>query len=88
MRSFASNDSDSGSYRKAARRDDTPKSLYDHANSLFLSVAGRADDRHILPPEKIENHRDRYVLAELIEIVAPNVQDPNFGSNGNGICIS
>ncbi len=72
MRSIASNNSASGSYRKAARRDDTPKSLYDHANSFFLSVAGRADDRHILSPEKTESHRDRHVLAQFIEIVAPS----------------
>ncbi|MGB5483127.1 JAB domain-containing protein [Parasphingorhabdus sp.] len=71
MRSFASDNSAGGSYGKAARCDDTPKSLYDHANRFFLSVAGRSDDRHILPPEKIESHRDRYVLAQLIEIVAP-----------------
>lgn len=71
MRSFASNNSAGGSYRKAARRDDTSKSLYDHANSFFLSVAGRADGRHILPPEKTENHRDRHILAQLLEIVAP-----------------
>tara|TARA_R110000824_G_scaffold161984_1_gene337513 strand:- start:151 stop:918 length:768 start_codon:yes stop_codon:yes gene_type:complete len=72
MRSFASNNSASGSYRKATRRDDTPKSLYDYANSFFLSVARRADDRHVLPPEEIESHRDRHVLAELLETVALN----------------
>lgn len=72
MRSFASNNSAGGSYRKAARRDHTSKSLYDHANSLFLSAAGRAHDRHILPPEKVENHRDRHILAQLLAIVAPD----------------
>ena len=72
MRSFAPIDSVGGTYRKTARCDDSPKSLYDHANSFFLSIAGRADDRHILPPEEIESHRDRQALAQLIEIVAPD----------------
>mgnify|MGYP003677847040 FL=1 len=72
MRSFAPNDSAGGSYRKAARRNDPSKSLYDHANRFFLSVVDRASGRHILPPEKAEEHRDGYVLAQLIAVVAPD----------------
>ncbi|MEH6700122.1 JAB domain-containing protein [Parasphingorhabdus sp.] len=71
MRSFASNDCAGSSYGKDARRDHTSKSLYDHANSFFLSVAGRAVHRNIIPPEEIESHRDGHVLAQLIAVVAP-----------------
>ncbi|WP_417615074.1 JAB domain-containing protein [Parasphingorhabdus sp.] len=71
MRSFTSDDRASGPRRKTTRHDDSPKSLYDHANSFFLSVIGVADDGHILSPEKTENQRDRQVLAQLIAIVEP-----------------
>ncbi len=72
MRSFTSDNRASGSRHKDARRDDSTKSLYDHANSFFLSIAGRADDRDVLPSEKIEGHRDRHILAKLIEILEPD----------------
>lgn len=71
MRSVASNDRDSCPHSKAAGRDHPPQSLYDHANRFFLSLASRADGRHVLPPEEIEEHRDRQVLAQLIELVSP-----------------
>ncbi|WP_339691534.1 JAB domain-containing protein [uncultured Parasphingorhabdus sp.] len=72
MRSFTSDNRASGSRHKDARRDDSTKSLYDHANSFFLSIAGRADDRDVLPPEKTDGHRDRHILAQLIEILEPD----------------
>lgn len=72
MRSFTPDNRASGSRHQTTRHDDSPKSLYDHANSLFLSVIGSADDRNVLPPEKTESHRDRQVLAQLIEIVEPD----------------
>ncbi|WP_082788323.1 JAB domain-containing protein [Sphingorhabdus sp. M41] len=72
MRSFTPDNRSSGPRHEIARHDDSPKSLYDHANSLFLSIIGSADDGHILPSETTENHRDRQVLAQLIEIVEPD----------------
>jgi len=71
MHSVASNDLDSGPQRKASGRDHPPKSLYDHANRFFLSLASRADGRDVLPPEETEEHRDRQVLAQLIELISP-----------------
>tara|TARA_R110000850_G_scaffold38800_25_gene100985 strand:- start:1808 stop:2626 length:819 start_codon:yes stop_codon:yes gene_type:complete len=71
MHSFASDDRNSSSHRKVAGRHHPPKSLYDHANSFFLSLANRPDGRDVLPPEEVEEHRDRQVLAELIELVSP-----------------
>ncbi len=71
MHSIAPNDRDSGPRRKIAGRDHPPKSLYDHANSFFLSLANRADGRNLLPSEETEEHRDRQVLAEFIELVSP-----------------
>ncbi|WP_417621945.1 JAB domain-containing protein [Parasphingorhabdus sp.] len=75
MGSFSSDNRGGRSYRKAARRDHSPKSLYDHANSFFLSLVNRADDGHFLPSEKTEGHRDRHALAQLIEVVAPDEAD-------------
>jgi DNA repair protein RadC len=72
MDSFASDNRAGVPCHKAARHDDSPKSLYDHANSFFLSAIGSAADRHALPPEEAENHRDRQALAQLIEIVEPD----------------
>jgi len=79
MRSFTSNNSARGPRRKDARHDDSSKSLYDHANSFFLSIVGPAADRHILSPETIEGHGDRQVLAQLIEIVEPDQADKLSG---------
>lgn len=72
MGSFTSDNRAGGPRNKATRHDDSPKSLYDHANSFVLSVIGSADDRHILSPEETENHRDRQALAQLIGIIEPD----------------
>ena len=89
MGSFPSDNRASVSRHKAARRDDPAKSLYDHANRFFLSLAGRADDRDFFPPEKTESRRDRQTLAQFIEIIEPDEADrislkllDEFGSIG------
>lgn len=72
MRSFASDNLACGPFSKATRHDDSPKSLYDHANRYFLSFIGFAVDRDLLPSKKAESQRDRQVLAQLIEIIEPD----------------
>lgn len=71
MGSIPPDDSDGVPCDEAARHDDPPKSLYDHANSFFLSLVDRFDDGRISPPEKNADHRDRQALAQLIAVVAP-----------------
>lgn len=72
MRSIASDDLARGPLGKTARHDDSPQSLYDHANRYFLSFVGAVVDRDLLPSAKAESQGDRQVLAQLIEIVAPD----------------
>ncbi|MFK7843126.1 MAG: RadC family protein [Sphingorhabdus sp.] len=72
MRSLAPDNRGRRPHNENARRDDSSKSLYDHANSFFLSVGGLVDNGNFLSPEKVENHRGRQALAQFIEIVAPN----------------
>lgn len=72
MGSFTPDNRAGGSRDKAARCDDSSKSLYDHANSFFLSFVGSVDDRHVLSSEETGNHRDRQVLAQLIGIIEPD----------------
>ena len=89
MGSFPSNDSTRGPCSKTARRHDPSQSLYDHANRFLLSVVGCVSNRYVLPPAAVENHRDRPVLAQLLEIVTPQEADrisrdllAEFGSIG------
>jgi len=72
MGSFTPDDRAGGPRRKATRCDDSSESLYDHANRFFLSFVGSADDRHVLSSEETDSHRDRQVLAQLIEIIEPD----------------
>lgn len=71
MRSLAANHSAGGAFGKTDGCVDTPASLFDHAGRFFLSLADNAGDRNLLSPPKIENQRDRSVLAQLIASVAP-----------------
>ncbi|NRD90142.1 hypothetical protein C8024_12725 [Sphingopyxis sp. BSNA05] len=72
MGSLSPDDRPGGSRHKDAGCNDSSKSLYDHANSVFLSLVGSVAARHDLSPEEVEGHRDRQVLAQLIGIIEPD----------------
>lgn len=72
MGSLSPDDRAGGPRREDAGCNDSSKSLYDHANSVFLSLAGSAAARHNLSPKEAAGHRDRQVLAQLIGIIEPD----------------
>ncbi len=71
MLSISSNHRAGGAYGEIHGRNYRPEGLFRNAIRNFLPGADNVGDRNLLSSAQIDNLRDRSVLAQLIESVAP-----------------